>query len=182
MSKVIVIRHGKVNHVWKKNCTSAEFDEECRIYDRATIEPVTASVVYDVEKIYISTLDRSLQTAKTIFGERDFKVSNFINEVPLRSAFDSEKKLPLWFWNITGRLQWLLGFPRQEEGRSDTKVRARKFIETLCAEKIDCVVVTHGFFMRVLLKEMKKFGFKIEHTRTHYRNGEYVIAERAGKE
>ncbi|MCR5341760.1 MAG: hypothetical protein K6E70_00155 [Butyrivibrio sp.] len=39
--KVTIIRHGKVKHIWKKSCSSDEFDEECRLYDTAPIEEMT---------------------------------------------------------------------------------------------------------------------------------------------
>ena len=42
---------------------------------------------------------------------------------PLRSSFDTKFKLPLWFWNLSGRLQWLINSSRQPEGRLRTQER-----------------------------------------------------------
>ena len=44
-------------------------------------------------------------------------------------------------------------------------------------ENSDCVVVTHGFFMHTLIKEIKKAGFKTNNTSVKYSNGECVKAE-----
>ena len=45
--RVMIIRHGKVLHNWKKWCTSAEFDEQCALYDRAPIDTASVNVAVD---------------------------------------------------------------------------------------------------------------------------------------
>ena len=70
--EVTIIRHGKVNHTWKKWCSSLEFDEQCRLYDCASVEDMASAIDREPDKVYISTLDRSLRTAKMLFGERAF--------------------------------------------------------------------------------------------------------------
>lgn len=177
--KVVVIRHGKVLHDWKKWCTSAEFDEQCRLYNQAPIEVASVDTMdTDVQTIYISELDRTLQTAKKIFGEADFKRIALINEVPLRSGFDTRIRLPLWFWNVLGRLQWLAGNQRQPETKAQTVDRARQFVSTIMGYGEDCAIVTHGFFMHTLISVMKKAGFNSDTKRVSYRNGEEVVLRR----
>ena len=173
--EVTIIRHGKVKHTWKKNCSSEEFDEECRLYDIAPIEEMTITAISDVSKIYISTLDRSYQTAKKIYGKGAFCRTELINEVPLKSAFDTQLKLPTWFWNILGRLQWLANSSRQPESRSQTVKRADRFTQDIVESNEDCVVVTHGFFMHTLISVMKRRGFNCDKTSAHYKNGEAII-------
>ena len=71
--RVVVIRHGKVLHNWKKWCTSAEFDEQCALYDSANVDTVSVGEAdYNVPAIYISELCRTLQTAQKLFGEADY--------------------------------------------------------------------------------------------------------------
>ena len=43
--RVMIIRHGKVLHDWKKWCTSAEFDEQCALYDKAPIDKASVDTV-----------------------------------------------------------------------------------------------------------------------------------------
>ncbi len=177
--KIVVIRHGKVLHDWKKKCTSAEFDKQCALYDLAPVD--TSSVgaeAYDVQTIYISTLDRTLQTAKKIFGDVDFKRTSMLNEVPLRSGFDTARKMPLWFWNALGRLQWLTGSKRQPESKAQTTIRARRFADSIRDLNVDCAIVTHGFFMHTLISELEKEGFKAVKKRVNYRNGEAIVLKR----
>ncbi len=174
--RVVVIRHGKVLHEWKKWCTSAEFDEECKQYDQAPIDVASVDVgVNDAQCVYISTLDRTLQTAKGIFGEAEFKITSTLNEVPLRSGFDTTVRMPLWFWNVLGRLQWLAGSKRQPENRKKTANRADQFVNIIINYNEDCAIVTHGFFMHTLIRKMKKAGFKADNNRVSYRNGEAIV-------
>ncbi len=172
--RVTVIRHAKVKRIWKKSYSSTGFDEDCRLYDTAMIEEVPAQKDHDTEKIYISTLKRTGQTAKMMFGEREYHACDLLNEVPLRSAFDTGIKLPLWFWNTAGRVQWFTGNKRQPEIRKQTVDRAERFVKMMIDKGEDCILVTHGFFMHTLISVIKDRGFKADNTGVHYKNGEAV--------
>ena len=134
--------------------------------------------VFNLKRVYVSTLPRSRDTAIEIFGNRDFICTELVSEVPLGSSFDCRMELPLWFWNITGRVQWFLNSNRQAESRKETKARASKFVELLNNDDCESVVVTHGFYMHTLVKEMKKAGFRISKSMRNYKNGDYVVAEK----
>lgn len=177
--KVVIIRHAEVDFTRSSRCTSKEFDTERCEYDRAPIKDADYEVpCFKYHRIYISTLPRSRNTANRLFGEAAFKETGLIDEVSLKSSFDTERKMPLWFWNMSGTLQWMFNISRQSEGRSRTRMRARKFVKILCRDGSDCVVVTHGFYMLTLLQEMKKAGFRTSKSRLVFKNGEYVVAER----
>lgn len=177
--RVVIIRHAEVDFKWSRRCTSERFDLDCSGYDSASIKETGFQIPQiGYQGIYISELARSLSTAEQLFPEGDYIKSGLINEVPLRSAFDTKKKFPLWFWNVYGRLQWFMNDPRQTEGRDQTRERARQFVAMICDTNADCAVVTHGFFMHTLLSEMKKAGFKTDKSSVGYKNGEYVIAEK----
>ncbi len=132
----------------------------------------------DYPNIYISSLQRSRETANQLFGVKDFISTKLIDEVPLCASVSSNKKLPLIFWNVSGRLQWLFNIRPQQECRKETIYRAKQFVELIVKKEKDCIVVSHGFFMHTLLSQMKKDAFQISHTRFSYSNGEYVIAKR----
>ena len=177
--KIVVIRHGEVCYVWSRWCTSEEFDKACVEYDKAPIRHMG----YDLppissDNVFISSLSRSRDTAADLFDNDQLRQTEWIDEVPLKSSFDTKIKLPLWFWNLSGRIQWFINSSRQTEGRLCTQARARKMVDMLCREGSDGVIVTHGFFMHILLREMKRTGFMIGNSHTSYQNGEYVIAVR----
>jgi broad specificity phosphatase PhoE len=178
----VIIRHAKVDFDWNGKSTSDMFDSDCIGYDGASIKEIKYKIpLIEYRRIYISELSRSRETAEILFPDRDYIVSGLINEVPLRSSFDTKKKMPLWFWNISGRLQWFFNSPRQIEGRSSTKERARQFAAMVGDENMDCAVITHGFFMHTLLYEMKKAGFTVNGSSAEYKNGEYIIAQKDHK-
>lgn len=124
--------------------------------------------------VYISRLERSKSTALCFYGEVPQEQTELLDEVPLRSAFDTELRLPLWFWNLTGRIQWILNHPRQVETRRLTERRAKKLVRKVCAAGEDCILVTHGFYMHTLVKEFKKAGFKTKQRRAYYQNGQGI--------
>ena len=175
--RVVIIRHAEVDFCWSRRCTSELFDSECRKYDLFPIKNVSYKIPKNFyRKIYVSEYSRSQDTAKKLFPNGEYFESGLINEVPLKSSFDTKVNMPLWFWNLTGRLQWFVNSGRQVEGRRQTRERAKEFVEMIGNDDMDVAVVTHGFFMHTLLKEMKKVGFKMTGTSVKFKNGEYVIA------
>lgn len=176
--KIVVIRHGRVDYIWHGWYTSEEFDKACIEYDKAPIMHTVYNIpLIGLDNVFISSMLRSRDTATDLFGIDKLKQNKWLDEVPLRSSFDTKIKMPLWFWNLSGRLQWFINCPRQIEGRNYTQTRARKMVELLCQEGNDGVIVTHGFFMHILLREMKHVGFIFGKTNINYQNGEYTIAE-----
>ena len=175
--RLVIIRHAEVDFCWSRRCTSELFDSECRKYDLFPIKNVSYKIPKNVyRKIYVSEYSRSQDTAKKLFPNGEYFESGLINEVPLKSSFDTKVNMPLWFWNLTGRLQWFVNSGRQVEGRRQTRDRAKEFVEMIRNDDMDVAVVTHGFFMHTLLKEMKKVGFKMTGASVKFKNGEYVIA------
>lgn len=176
--KILLIRHAKVDFNWRKWSSASQFDEDCEGYDMAPVLPVSSSVPDDtISRIYISSLRRTGDTARQIFGDKEYIASDLIDEVPLSSSIGLKNKMPLSFWNITGRLQWWFNSRKQKEGRKETFLRAALFIDTVEAKKEDCAVVTHGFFMHTLISVLKKRGFHIGNTSLHYANCECIVAE-----
>ncbi|MBE5906715.1 MAG: histidine phosphatase family protein [Lachnospiraceae bacterium] len=176
--KVIIIRHGKVDFQWHKRCTSMEFDNACAEYDLAPLEEKMEASFIRCRNIYISTLPRTRETAKMLFPDKQYRECALLNEVPLRAWIDTKMRMPLWIWNVMGRVQWAINSKRQQEGRNSTKVRATEFVRLLDEEKRDAVVITHGFYMHTMLKAFESAGFRVRKTRVHYKNGEYVLAEK----
>ena len=189
--RVVILRHGKVDFQWRRWSTSEQFDIDCKMYDKAPIFPLPSDISqFGHQDIYISSLQRSRETANQLFGEKDFISTKLLDEVPLCASISSNNrvhasrknsiamniKLPLVFWNITARLQWLLNIHVQKECSKETICRAEKIIKMIEEKGNDCILVTHGFFMHTLLKQMRKQGFKRSHTRLSYANGEFVIA------
>ena len=175
--KVVIIRHGVVDYKMSPRCNSEEFDQDVKRYDEAPILPMEYNVpIGEYKSYYVSSLSRTLATARDIFGDKEYISTELLDEVPLSSSIKTNKRLPLAFWNISARLQWLFNSKRLKESKRDTAIRANRFIDILIEKNEDCAVVSHGFFMITLLSEMKKRGFMIQGKSAGYENGEYVIA------
>lgn len=177
--KITIIRHGKVNMKWSKKYTSRTFDNACQEYDLAHIERIDNPYVTDCSNIYISNFLRSFETAQALFISKEFMELEDIGEVPLRSFADLGIQLPLWIWNVIGRMQWYFNINRQKESRYITIKRADRVIAQLEKRKADCVLVTHGFFMKTLISRLKKAGYSIKgQTVLGFSNLQMVTAER----
>lgn len=178
--RITVIRHGKVNMKWPKRCSSEDFDKACAEYDRSDLE-YTDMVPLEKQagKVYVSKLSRSVNTAKVLFPDKEYGEMPEIGEVPLRSFMDAKKRLPLWIWNVLGRVQWYIGSKRQPEKREDTIRRANKVIDLCEGEEGNCTLVTHGFFMHTLNKVLKNRGYSLAgNNQLEIKNLQIIIAEK----
>ncbi|OOM78486.1 histidine phosphatase family protein [Clostridium sp. BL-8] len=162
--RIGLIRHFKVNYHKKFFMTSKEFKEWEENYNKSDV------IKNDVElkgikwdKCYSSTLIRALITAQHVYKE-DIVTNDLIRETIIDPVFKSDLKLPYWFWAVSGRIAWYFNHKSQEENRTITRKKARQFVDLLQEEAIkegseNILVVTHGFFMYSLQKELKKRGF-----------------------
>ena len=194
--KLTLIRHGKVNMTYEKRYDSASYDVAQEGYDTADIFPVPveaadpavkAALLPGAEdptkrlKFYISTLPRTRQTLKGLYGGVPYTETDLLREVPLIASFDTARVLPRSFWRALGRTQWFLNRGRQPEHRRDTRQRAKKLVDTLIEKNEDAVLVTHEFYLYTLLSELKRRGFQVarpQKTRFRINNLEHIYAER----
>lgn len=145
---------------WPKKCSSGDFDMACAEYDRSDLENINITPLDEqTDRIYVSMLSRSVNTAKSLFPNKEYYEMPEIGEVPLKSFMDTKKRLPLWMWNVLGRVQWYIGSTRQLEQRNSTIQRANKVIDLCESEKEDCMLITHGFFMKTLTDVLKSRGY-----------------------
>ena len=162
--RIGIIRHFKVNCHKSLFMTSKEFKEWEENYNKSDVirnNVELRGIKWD--KCYSSTLIRAIVTAQHVYKGNIVK-NDLIRETIIDPIFKSNFKLPYWFWAVSGRLAWYFNHKSQEENKILTKDKARKFVKTLLDEaKIEgtenILIVTHGFFMYSLQKELKKRGF-----------------------
>ena len=159
--KILLIRHGEVAMKWEKRYTSEEYNEACERYDMADIDilpDLKPQDTGDYERIYVSTLKRSVQTRQQMFPyapEEMVIQTPLLNEVPMK-AFDSSAKIrPRWLYDLRGRVQWWIG-GGQTESCAQTRARADALIDLLEEKNENAILITHGFFMGVLISRFKK--------------------------
>lgn len=177
--RIGLVRHFKVNHEKPFSyMTSRQFEEWVRHYDQAEIfhmDKKGEEIDWDV--CISSDLPRAVHTAEKI-ASCSIVESPLLREVPLAPFIKTERKLPFTIWNLAGRLAWMFSHPSQVESRKDTIKRANEFLASLeKEEKKNILVVSHGFFLYVVAKELEKKGYAGPRKR-RFKNGELYIYEK----
>jgi broad specificity phosphatase PhoE len=162
--KIGLIRHFKVNYHKKTFMTSKEFKEWEENYNKSDVVKKDIELMgIKWDKCYSSTLIRALVTAQHVYKE-EIVQNDLIRETIIDPIFRSNFKFPYWFWAVSGRIAWYFNHKSQQEKKTITKDKAKKFVDLLQQEaKLEGVenvlIVTHGFFMYSLQRELKKRGF-----------------------
>lgn len=162
--RIGIIRHFKVNYHKSLFMTSEDFKEWEDNYNKSDVIKKDVELMgVKWDKCYSSTLIRAIITAQHVYKE-DIVKNDLIRETIIDPIFKSNFKLPYWFWAVSGRLAWYFNHKSQEENKIITKDKARKFVDALQEEAKkegteNILIVTHGFFMYSLQKELRKRGF-----------------------
>ena len=159
--KIGLVRHFKViTSKTLKKLNSAEFNERMENYDNSPVRANEANISSnDWDICYSSTLSRASETAKSIY-QGEIISTNLIIEVPLSAFMKTNSHFPSMVWHIGGRIAWLFSSKSQAESISGTKQRIDYFMKIIeeSGHK-NILVVSHGFFMKVFVRQLKKRGF-----------------------
>lgn len=162
--RIGLIRHFKVNCRKKFFMTSKEFKDWEESYNNSDITRNNVELMnIKWDKCYSSTLMRAVKTAEDVY-KGDIVKEDLIRETIIDPIFKSNLKLPYWFWAISARLAWYFNHSSQKENKRITVKKTKEFVDILesNAEKEgsqNILIITHGFFMYSLQKELKKRGF-----------------------
>jgi len=176
--KIGLVRHFKVDLSFdKKLYTTAQFNKIMSDYDKADVIPNEVNLNgIDWEICFASNLPRAVTTAETIFNGEIITTDNLI-EVPLTTFTQKDFTLPGSVWHIGGRIAWYKNKPSQPEGRKGTLKRVNNILEMINSSgKENVLLVSHGFFIGVLVRRLYKLGFKGEIDFSP-RNGKLYILE-----
>jgi len=163
MMKILLIRHLKVIAKRPAFLTAKQFDEDRILYDQAEIEATQFKIkTEDYPVCYVSSVKRAVETAKLIY-EGKYIISDDLIEVRNAGVFLKMTSLPAFFRSIIGRIAWYFNYSKMPETRFQSEARAKKFImEMISVENKNTLVITHGFYMHCLKRELRKHGFRGE--------------------
>jgi broad specificity phosphatase PhoE len=156
---ITLIRHLKVNFPWKLFYTAAGFARACRGYNEAPVFRPRRSLNGD-RPIATSTLRRAIDTARLLFGREPDRTTDLIAEVPMNPFLNTSWYLPRVAWELLGRFQWILGLKTQPETYTATARRVKVFSDELLAAGNDCIVVSHGWVLMVMIRRLTALGFR----------------------
>ncbi|WDV47105.1 histidine phosphatase family protein [Clostridiaceae bacterium M8S5] len=176
--KVGLIRHFKVDCQYHKLLNSDEYNKWATNYDIAdVIENTVRMGDIKWDRCYASDLHRAVKTANTVYKGNIIQ-SDILREVPMASFTNRKIVLPCKIWSAISRIAWLFSHKSQKESKHETINRVKKTVnEIINLDTSNILLVSHGFFLYFLQKELIKNGFKGKKF-TKLRNGELVVFEK----
>lgn len=169
---IYFLRHFKVKDSSKSWLNSDEFDNWVKDYDTFELEYSDIVLPKNIDKIYVSSQNRAIKSAN--FLNLDYEINDLLVEVPIKSFINTKFKLPKWLWLFVGRASWFLNF-KQNETKKETNKRVEYFIQNLDMTA-NILIISHGFFMMLLVKKLKKIGYT-GNISTKMSNGKVYILE-----
>ena len=161
--KIGLMRHFKVAQLSPKYCSSTEYDKSISDYDSAAVIPKEVEIqVDDYHICFASSMKRAMDTARFVF-KKEIIISDDLVEIPLRSIFKTNLKLPFKLWNIINRMGWVFNVKNVPESKRQSHERAFRFLSNLLTsnhENHNILIVSHGLFMVTLQIELSRMGFK----------------------
>ena len=179
MQTIVLMRHAKPDFDTSVRVRTSSMGEALSAYDEAGIARPHAAgranrimaPFIDVEsrdgsraQIVTSDLRRSIESAKLFFPNIEAAATDALYREAGLPA-----KLPLCGLAmrysaavVTARVLWMLGIHQQAESYAAAAARARRAAEALASRAMehDCVIlVGHGFFNRLIARELKRAGW-----------------------
>jgi broad specificity phosphatase PhoE len=159
--KIGMMRHASV--IYKKSffTTGKLFIDAISTYNSSPISTVTTKISsIDFPVCYVSSMNRAIETAKMVY-DGEYIITDELVEVKNTAFFLQKIKIPAILRSIIGRIAWFFNYQKMPETRKETTERAGRFINLILKQKSqNILLITHGFFMHSLKKELSKHGFK----------------------
>lgn len=176
--KIGLVRHFKVNHPYptKTFLSRAEVEEWFEGYEIADLEYHHIDLCgIEWKKCISSSLDRASKTAYKIFpGE--IITSDDLKELSVLPLMSKKVKLPFLVWAIAIRMKT---FSSNELTNAFRKKMNAFIDEMLSNNDNDTLIVSHGFVMMFLQKELIKRGFNGDKFKTPENGKVYVFEKTA---
>jgi broad specificity phosphatase PhoE len=176
MKRIFLIRHARPDVPQARRYSREEASQYLLDYDNAGIEPIPSVPELlrelPVQKIYCSTLRRSVQTARLLFGPDIKLVSQ-----PAFREFERQilrlppVRLPLRSWLVSSRMLWLMGFNSKGiESFRKARARARQAAQVLtdkAATENTVVLVAHGLLNAFVGYYLRRLGWRRTYKEGH---------------
>lgn len=177
--KIGICRHFPVTHNRYKVLTALGFRNWINWYDyQANVNILKVDdQTSKWDLCYSSDLQRAKTTAEHLYLNPIIWNEN-LREVPF-SVFPIALPIPLIAWKVLARIGWVFNMNHQSETRTQSLQRSsiilKQIIENNPNQSI--LIVTHGFLMQQLNKEMLRLGFEGK-IPIHPKGGEIYSFER----
>jgi broad specificity phosphatase PhoE len=168
--EITLVRHGKSLWVENKPITCQEFKnwvenyDDCGVFEEKYYPSKTLKKVWSANIVITSDLKRAVESAKFLYPNSP-AISDPLfreTELPIPLSRLAGLKLHASSWGVILRCLWFSGYSSGCESLKDTKIRAEeasKFLVNCAKEHHHVVLVGHGFFNRLIGKELKRMGW-----------------------
>jgi len=157
--KIILIRHFKVDFKWSFAYDSNDYEKACENYDSSKV--IRDDLAINTNGMIISsTMIRAVETTQFIFNKPPDFASDLLREVPIKPFVKTSVILPTFIWNIIGRIQWRFNSKNQPETYLESRLRVDNFIDSVIFKNEDCVIVAHGWIIKLIIKRLIKDKFR----------------------
>jgi len=102
---------------------------------------------------------RAIETTQMIFNKPPDISSDLLREVPIKPFVKTRVTLPTFIWNIIGRIQWRFNSKNQPETYLESRLRIENFINTVITRNGDCIIVAHGWIIKLIINKLTKEKF-----------------------
>ncbi len=168
---IILVRHGKSLLVENMPVNIGGFKEWVEKYDTSGIleepsfPPETLLKASGAKMVLTSDLKRAVQSAEMLKPDIKAAADPVFREVAMSVPLSGPKglKLTAGWWAVIFRCLWLYGYAGGGESFQAAKKRAAAatgILDKSAREHGDVLLVGHGFFNRMIGKELKKLGWQ----------------------
>jgi len=181
--KITCIRHGKPDFNPPSLTSRIEpehFNSLLDEYDAAGLEPVWNGKRKGEElrcRVISSDLPRALDTARLLSSNgRKIPMDPIFREVPLPRFRPGGMRVQPHLFMFWSRIGWALGILKSQESKAQANQRVEKaadLLEELCREHQEIALCSHGYFLMLLGRELRRRGWKTR------KRGLYRFLERA---
>jgi len=166
--KIMILRHAEPVLPPLKKISADGFLDWVDLYNIAQLNPSSRpstalkEIINQCNAIVCSELPRSIASAKIFNSKKIVLIDRVFNEVGMPSANWQTLKLSPKLWAVFFRMLWLIGYSKYSESFKSAKYRAEIAVNQLIdLSKIhdEVIIVGHGIFNRLLVKELLKKGW-----------------------
>jgi len=157
MPTIYLLRHFRVKDTQKAWLDGKAFDKWVDAYDDMALEFRDIDLP-SCDICLVSPQSRAIRSVEHLGIA--YQIEPQLHEVEPKLFLESKIKLSKNIWLILGRLKWLLNIGSNEK-REDSYRRAQEVVKILQKHQAqNILILSHGFFIKVLAKELHKMGFK----------------------
>ncbi|WP_069203054.1 histidine phosphatase family protein [Bacillus testis] len=167
---ISLIRHGESSCSPLKKADARQYAAWLDDYDRKGIQlpeemaSESREALLQADVLISSDLKRAVESAAYLHPQANVQRDSRLREVRIPSPAFSffGCRMGTNRWNVIMRLAWIAGYSGKEESFKQAKCRSQSIAQHLAAlaSSGNVAVVGHGFFNRMIAKELRKNGWQ----------------------